>query len=406
MGQQPHPQRAGRLPGRLGVAELYRHAWRRLGRLHVRRLRSSHDGPEVHADGEIWVQTLWDLRKALGVRLSESLVTRAMELAPSNPSYLDMRNSILQADVVTNNGRKQTQIWTVFAHRGMGWFAAATGGDDTTPVEDFSMPPPANAPRGSLTGTVRQRHQCTNRRRCRRVRRPRVRLRRELRGDHRCAGRLHDHRDHRGHLREGLRSGGAGYEAQVQTLSIAARSNTANWTLRRDWAALGGGATVVDFNGDDATAFGCGPAVMFDQSQGSTWSTDAILVNPADQADVDPRFVTVKLPQAVDISDVQINPSGGCGDGLSASTGKYSVETSPDGVTWTQASTPGAAFDGSNRSKMNSIALQAGSTSDVQYLRFTMLGTQLHVSGGSCPGAFSACDFVDATELAVYGAPN
>jgi extracellular elastinolytic metalloproteinase len=353
------------------------------------------------------VQTLWDLRKALGVKLSESLVTRAMELSPAAPSYLDMRNSILQADVVNDQGKKQTQIWKVFANRGMGWFAAATNGDDTAPVEDFSMPPPANAPRGSLTGTVRD--SVTN---------PPIAgavvafgghasgfgenyaAITDANGVYTITGIL------AGTYAKVFAQGGAGYEAQVQTVSIAARTNTANWTLRRDWAALSGGPTVVDFNGDDATASGCGPAVMFDQSQGSTWSTDAVLVNPADQADVDPRFVTVKLPQAVDISDVQINPSGGCGDGLSASTGKYSVETSPDGVNWTQASSTGAAFGGANRSRMNSIALQSGTTDNVLYLRYTMLGTQLHVSGGSCPGAFSACSFVDSTELAVYGSPS
>jgi hypothetical protein len=110
--------------------------------------------PEVHADGEIWAQTLWDLRKAIGSRKAESLVTRAMELSPANPSFLDERNSILQADLVVNRGRLQNKIWKVFAARGMGFFAAATDGDDTQPVEDFSMPPAANTPRGSLTGTV------------------------------------------------------------------------------------------------------------------------------------------------------------------------------------------------------------------------------------------------------------
>ena len=60
--------------------------------------------PEVHADGEIWGETLWDLRGALGSKLTESLVTRAMELSPANPSYLDMRNSILQADQVVAKG--------------------------------------------------------------------------------------------------------------------------------------------------------------------------------------------------------------------------------------------------------------------------------------------------------------
>ena len=40
-------------------------------------------GPEVHGDGEIWAQTLWSLRAALGSKKSEALVTRAMELRPT-----------------------------------------------------------------------------------------------------------------------------------------------------------------------------------------------------------------------------------------------------------------------------------------------------------------------------------
>ncbi len=62
--------------------------------------------PEVHSDGEIWLQTLWQLRDALrcqggraGEEETECLVTRAMELSPPDPSFLDMRNAILQADL-------------------------------------------------------------------------------------------------------------------------------------------------------------------------------------------------------------------------------------------------------------------------------------------------------------------
>jgi extracellular elastinolytic metalloproteinase len=105
--------------------------------------------PEVHADGEIWGETLWDLRKAIGQRLAESLVTRAMELSPANPSHLDMRNSILQADKVTNKGKARDKIWKVFAHRGMGFFAAASSGDDTAPIENFDLPPAKNTPRAT-----------------------------------------------------------------------------------------------------------------------------------------------------------------------------------------------------------------------------------------------------------------
>ena len=83
--------------------------------------------PEVHADGEIWGQTLWDLRDRLGSRRSEMLVTRAMELAPYNPSFLDMRDAILVADNAVYQGRDLTAIWQVFAHRGMGFDAELAG---------------------------------------------------------------------------------------------------------------------------------------------------------------------------------------------------------------------------------------------------------------------------------------
>ena len=60
-------------------------------------------GPRGHADGEIWAQTLWDLRGAVGVDDARFLVTEGMRLSPRNPSFLDMlRNAILQA----NPGRR------------------------------------------------------------------------------------------------------------------------------------------------------------------------------------------------------------------------------------------------------------------------------------------------------------
>ena len=55
-----------------------------------------------------------------------------MELSPADPSYLDMRNAILQADTASNGGAASNKIWQVFANRGMGYFAGAIDGDDTS----------------------------------------------------------------------------------------------------------------------------------------------------------------------------------------------------------------------------------------------------------------------------------
>ena len=110
--------------------------------------------PEVHGDGEIWAQTLWSLRASLGSRVTESLVTRAMELAPFNPSFVDMRNAILVADQSRDGGAEQDAIWAVFASRGMGFSASSAGGGDTTPVAAFDLPPATLTVR-SISGTVR-----------------------------------------------------------------------------------------------------------------------------------------------------------------------------------------------------------------------------------------------------------
>jgi extracellular elastinolytic metalloproteinase len=105
------------------------------------------NGHEVHADGEIWVETLWDLRTRLiadhgaanGITRTRALITDGLRLASANPSFLDMRNAILQADLVRGFGDTD-RIWAVFAARGMGSRASTTSNNDTAPVQDFSLP--------------------------------------------------------------------------------------------------------------------------------------------------------------------------------------------------------------------------------------------------------------------------
>jgi extracellular elastinolytic metalloproteinase len=360
-------------------------------------------GPQVHADGEIWSQTLWDLRRAVGSKKAQSLITRAMELSPSNPSFLDMRNSILQADLVVNGGRQQAKIWKVFAARGMGYFAGSVSGDDPAPVEDFSMPPAANTPRGSLTGKV------VNADTGAAVAGATVGFGGHMSGfggDY-VATTAADGT----YTISGIIPGtypkvfarGAGYDTVVQTVSVAARVNTANWSVRRDWAAVGGGASVEDFNGFDFTGDGCGPVNLIDQSLGAGWVSDAEGTGDGeDTTAIEPRFIVVKLPAAVDVTQLTINPSTTCGLGGSASTGDYRLETSVDGTTWTLGS---EGHFGPTQRVTQTVPLAAGSAADVQYVRYWMLGTQTADIGGTCPGNFSGCTYVASTELAVYGTP-
>ena len=96
-------------------------------------------GPEVHADGEIWAQTLWDLRGAVGSSVARAIVTQGMRLSPPEPTYLDERDAIVQADrQLFPNGDHSGAIWRVFAARGMGWDAS-----DTTTTDGFKRPPTA-----------------------------------------------------------------------------------------------------------------------------------------------------------------------------------------------------------------------------------------------------------------------
>jgi extracellular elastinolytic metalloproteinase len=104
-------------------------------------------GAEVHADGEIWAQTLWQLRRALmlahgdadGVSRARTLVTRAMQLSGPEPTFLRMRDWILQANKVEALG-DQNIIWGVFANRGMGFLAWTKGANSVSTVQDFSLP--------------------------------------------------------------------------------------------------------------------------------------------------------------------------------------------------------------------------------------------------------------------------
>jgi extracellular elastinolytic metalloproteinase len=350
------------------------------------------DAGNAHADGEIWAETLWDLRAAIGSGTAESLITRAMELSPTNPSFLDERNAILQADVVVDGGKLQQKIWTVFAKRGMGFFAAAVDGDDPGPVEDFSTPPSSNTARGTLTGTVTDQdsgaaaagvtvsfgghasgfggdYSATT----------------GANGKYTIAGIVP------GTYVKVLSSGG-GFDRTVQTVTIRPTTQTVDWRARRDWAASSGGAGVVSFTGHDYGQFGCGPGSLIDQSAGAGWASDV-----ADGG----QQIVLKLPVAVNVSQLVINPAATCGDDPTAGVGTYRVETSPDGTTWAQAA---AGSFPNGTATATEVPVTDGPVG-FQFVRFTELTSQAQDAGlctGTSPAA-NGCAFLDSTELAVYG---
>lgn len=108
-----------------------------------------------------------------GGRLADTIVLRGMQLAPCQPSFVDMRDSMLLADRELTAGENQAVIWRAFASHGVGTLATSTNASaDVTPgtqntpiiVEDFSVPPgvtqceelgPLAAPPFSLANTVK-----------------------------------------------------------------------------------------------------------------------------------------------------------------------------------------------------------------------------------------------------------
>jgi hypothetical protein len=105
---------------------------------------------EVHNQGEVWCVALWEARAqlihkyggAIGNQLMLQLVTDGMNLTPPNPTFLQARDGILQADRVNNGGTNLHELWLAFAKRGMGVSATVpTSASLLTGVhESFDVP--------------------------------------------------------------------------------------------------------------------------------------------------------------------------------------------------------------------------------------------------------------------------
>lgn len=120
---------------------------------------------EVHDAGEIWASALWDMNwlliakhgydsnlltgwsdtagpaEAAGNKLALDLVNLGLKLQPTNPSFIQMRDAILAADVALTGGANQLEIWTAFARRGLGATASTPNGNADFVLTDFRVPP-------------------------------------------------------------------------------------------------------------------------------------------------------------------------------------------------------------------------------------------------------------------------
>ena len=355
-------------------------------------------GPEVHDIGEYWAQVLWDVREKLGHTKTMSLTTRAMELSTSDPSLLDMRNAILQADMVNYRGKDVANLWRIFAARGMGWYAGVVDAADSAPAEDFHLPPAGAG--ATLQGTV------TDKLTGAPVANALVFIAGHNSG---YAGDYSAVTDAQGKYKiddilpgtyPKLVVAGPAYEILNVPVTIAAGGSTANFSPRRDWAAATGGGAVTDFNGPDF-APNCTPPYAIDLSQGTGWGSTTGDNNGTPTNTPIPKFIVVELPATVNINTFSVDPSQTCGDPGSSATGGYRIETSANGTTWATAAE--GTFGAANRGKYNEVT-PTGNNTGVKYVKFWMLSPQVPDIATNCPnGGFGGCQFMDMMELQVFG---
>jgi extracellular elastinolytic metalloproteinase len=297
-------------------------------------------GNEVHADGEIWTATLWQLRQGLlaqygtkaGEKRAALLITAALADTAPNPSMLDARDGILTADQDLYKGKDTELIWKTFANRGMGSGAGSIGSSDPDPDPSFASPNTHD--NGHLTiSTV----------------------------------------DATGRSEAGVNVFIGDYEARVTPSAITAgRGGTAlvnmvpgtydvtlqapGWgsrtitgikitagatttqtvTLQQNLASAANGATIAASSGDD----GKNPAVnLIDDTQATSWGN-----TPTTTAQDQSGSVTVALSPTLDtastmISSIELGAFPGIGLPRFGAVKDYAIEVSDDDTNWTTVST-------------------------------------------------------------------
>lgn len=364
-------------------------------------------GPEVHADGTIWAQTLWDLRTALiaahgpaaGVARAESLITRAMELSPPYPTFLDMRNAIIEADLVSG-GTDHNLIGRVFATRGMGYFAAASiDPNEARVIQSFAPFPGPRARLATLSGRVLD--QLTGQ---------------PLAGAYVVIGGLTGLPGRRywtvtGHAgRFLLRALPVGTYPLVQVLGDAyepkdlrvklTRSRSLTVRVLRDWGSIFSGARVVRSRGHRLA--GCAPAHVISQEKTATSRNSPTITGWAARRGGRPSVV-VKLARPIDVAQIAIDPEARCGAvDASSSLGRFLLESSVDGRRFVPLAA--GRFNYRDNGGLNRVRLRATGRRRVRFLRLTMLSPQGPQPGGEPGLSFRVA--VGMTELSVYGRPS
>jgi extracellular elastinolytic metalloproteinase len=356
------------------------------------------EGPEVHYDGEIWAQTLWSLRTDLidaydrdpadmnnGIARTRRYVTKAMRLSPPEPSFLDMRNALLEA----SPNEDDDLIWTIFAERGMGYFAGSDGSDDTTPIADFTDPKDFTQS-GSISGTVFDQdgplagatvgiagfddglgpqHKQTS----------------GADGTYTIAGVPVTDAGNYPVVR--ARKAGHSEDREPDVEVGPGQATPIDFHLVRDWSSSApatGRAAVTRFTGDDNTSSGCGPGGLIDDDPATVWGTE--------RDDGGGQEIVVELGAPVDVGTIALDPSAGCGDDDTAALGAYEVLGASTSSGEFRSLAAGV-FDAPNLGQLNDVF--TGSSLGVRYVMLRAKGPQSAATGTSGE------NFIDVAEMHV-----
>jgi extracellular elastinolytic metalloproteinase len=299
-------------------------------------------GPEVHADGEIWTATVWDMRKALvtkygaakGAEVAARLVTDGMPLTAPDPSFLDARDGILAADLDRNHGDNSDLIWNVFAHRGAGASAVSVTGDDTDPSPAFDNP--AASRNGTLVGKV------VNSSTGQPVKNARV-----LIGEFEARTTPVARTSATGGFGLKLVPGGYGVTIQApgfgaqtfKNVTIAAgATKSLAFTVAPNLASLASGASVVSASSQDD---GLPASFLLDDTEATVWSTK----NGSTPYNTGPdEHVTVKLAKPATISSIQVSAFKNTTSARFAALKDFTFQVSDDGVLWKTVKSGGFGY--------------------------------------------------------------
>lgn len=342
-----------------------------------------------HAEGEIWSETLWDLRSELvaqagpaeGHTLAVALVTTGLRLTQPEPTFVDARNAIIQADTALFGGRYNSLIWRVFAHRGMGYYASARDTNDLWPVASFSLPPGPETPRGTLRGRITDVD----------TGRPVEGVRVSVAGlGAQVSGSTEAVTDATGGYELALPArryrrveiqGPTGYlRRDLGSVTIAADQATAgNARIRRSWAVTGRITSTPVGSGPLASV--CSSKAIIDGDRSSAWY-ESVSGRRASRP-----IAVLKLARPVDVTAYAIDPRPGCQASSGAATKKFKLESSRDGRRWKTETTRTLRLF--NRF---AVVRPSGGSRRVRYVRLTLL-TPRKWSGGE----------ISLSELAVFG---